>query len=97
MDAEEVRHLSSLTNMETLRFDCTLHSDTCLTPFLGDLSALVTLQIPESEAVTTELLDRMAQLSALQDLDLTCYHVSRHHSAISQEFSITLLLTAKEP
>ncbi len=38
---------------------------------VGDLSNLKMLKLPDTELVTQELVDQVAQLSYLQDLDLT--------------------------
>ena len=71
------RHVSSMSTLETLQFHFTdLSSDCCLEAMLGNLSNLRTLKTPESEAVTAELVSQVAQLTALQDLDLSSEYVS---------------------
>ena len=47
-----------------------------MAPVLGHLSSLKNLRIPEQETITMELLDQVAQLSALQDLNFNCRYVS---------------------
>ena len=78
MSTTEVRrHVSSTSTLETLQFHFTdLSSDCCLAAMLGNLSHLRTLKTPESEAVTAELVSQVAQLTALQDLDLSSEYVS---------------------
>ena len=78
MSTTEVRrHISSIRTLETLQFHFTdLSSDCCLAAMLENLSSLRTLKTPESEAVTAELVRQVAQLTALQDLDLSSEYVS---------------------
>ncbi len=78
MSTTEVRrHVSSMSLLKTLQFHFTdLSSDCCLAAMLGNLSNLRTLKTPKSEAVTAELVSQVAQLTALQDLDLSSVYVS---------------------
>ena len=65
----------SLTGLEVLEFNSNLPDDMYLRYLLGEMNALslVTLKVPPTEVITMELLDEVAQLTALQDLDLSSH------------------------
>lgn len=72
--AEVRQYLSTITTLETLRcYLCHISDpeDVPLTPALGKLSSLRTLVMPCQYPITKEFLGQVAQLSTLQDLDLS--------------------------